>query len=249
MVSDGFVVCIAVIQYPRLQGVIMSKNSLEGQTWRKCANSLKLRPLSGSHFHYWLKYPGTTMSLPVEDLAEHFRAIIDGLGEDPDREGLQDTPTRAAKAMKFLTQGYEQDLAELVNNAVFESAMDEMVVIQDIELYSMCEHHMLPFIGKCHIAYLPQGRVLGLSKFARVVDMYARRLQIQENLTREIAEAIENVTGAKGVAVVIEAQHMCMMMRGVEKQNSRMKTSMMLGQFRKSQATRTEFLNLISNNR
>lgn len=189
------------------------------------------------------------MSKLLDDLAGHYSAIINGLGEDTGREGLQDTPMRAAKAMQFLTQGYQQSLDDLVNNAVFESAMDEMVVVQDIELYSMCEHHMLPFIGKCHIAYLPQGRVLGLSKFARIVDMYARRLQIQENLTRQIAEAIESVTNAKGVAVVIEAQHMCMMMRGVEKQNSRMKTSMMLGQFRKSQATRTEFLNLIGNNR
>jgi GTP cyclohydrolase I len=189
------------------------------------------------------------MTRPLDDLPDHFRAIISGLGEDADREGLKDTPARAAKAMQFLTRGYQQNLDSLVNNAIFESAMDEMVVIQDIELYSMCEHHMLPFIGKCHIAYLPQGRVLGLSKFARIVDMYARRLQIQENLTRQIAEAIESVTNAKGVAVVIEAQHMCMMMRGVEKQNSCMKTSMMLGQFRKSQATRTEFLNLISSNR
>ncbi|MEE2764530.1 MAG: GTP cyclohydrolase I FolE [Pseudomonadota bacterium] len=189
------------------------------------------------------------MTKLLDDLAGHYSAIINGLGEDTDREGLQDTPMRAAKAMQFLTHGYQQSLSDLVNNAVFESAMDEMVVVQDIELYSMCEHHMLPFIGKCHIAYLPQGRVLGLSKFARIVDMYARRLQIQENLTRQIAEAIEEVTNAKGVAVVIEAQHMCMMMRGVEKQNSRMKTSMMLGQFRASQATRTEFLNLIGNNR
>jgi len=193
--------------------------------------------------------PVTTMTLPLDDLAGHYHAIIEGLGEDTRREGLQNTPMRAAKAMQFLTRGYQQDLGDLVNNAVFESAMDEMVVVQDIELYSMCEHHMLPFIGKCHIAYLPQGKVLGLSKFARIVDMYARRLQIQENLTRQIAEAIETVTSAKGVAVVIEAQHMCMMMRGVEKQNSRMKTSMMLGQFRKSQATRSEFLNLIGNNR
>ena len=185
------------------------------------------------------------MSLPLDDLADHYRTIIQGLGEDPDREGLQNTPMRAAKAMQFLTRGYQQDLEELVNNAVFESAMDEMVVIQDIELYSMCEHHMLPFIGKCHIAYLPQGKVLGLSKFARIVDMYARRLQIQENLTREIAEAMQQVTGASGVAVVIEAQHMCMMMRGVEKQNSSMVTSVMLGQFRDNAATRSEFLGLV----
>ncbi|AHI31020.1 MULTISPECIES: GTP cyclohydrolase I FolE [Marinobacter] len=186
------------------------------------------------------------MTNKLDDLASHFQQIIAGLGENPDREGLQDTPIRAAKAMQFLTQGYKQSLDTLVNNAVFESAMDEMVVVQDIELYSMCEHHMLPFIGKCHIAYLPQGKVLGLSKFARIVDMYARRLQIQENLTREIAEAVESVTDANGVAVVIEAQHMCMMMRGVEKQNSRMKTSVMLGAFRKSQATRAEFLQLLN---
>jgi len=185
------------------------------------------------------------MTNKLADLANNYQQIIAGVGEDPEREGLQETPMRAAKAMQFLTHGYQQTLETLVNNAVFESAMDEMVVVKDIELYSMCEHHLLPFIGKCHIAYLPQGKVLGLSKFARIVDMYARRFQIQENLTRQIAEAIESVTGAKGVAVVIEAKHMCMMMRGVEKQNSSMKTSVMLGQFRKSQATRSEFLTLI----
>ncbi len=185
------------------------------------------------------------MTTKIDDLASHYQHIIAGIGENPEREGLKDTPLRAAKAMQFLTHGYQQSLETLVNDAVFESTMDEMVVIQDIELYSLCEHHLLPFIGKCHIAYLPNGKVLGLSKFARIVDMYARRMQIQENLTRQIAEAIESVTGAKGVAVVIEAKHMCMMMRGVEKQNSSMKTSMMLGAFRKSQATRSEFLTLI----
>lgn len=182
----------------------------------------------------------------TEQLAGHFHGILEKLGEDPEREGLRDTPMRAAKAMQFLTQGYHQSLDQLINGAVFASDTDEMVMIKDIEMYSMCEHHVLPFIGKCHIAYLPQGKVLGLSKFARIVDMYARRLQIQENLTREIAEAVMQVTGALGVGVVIEAQHMCMMMRGVEKQNSSMTTSVMLGSFRKNQTTRQEFLMLVN---
>ncbi|SFH64651.1 GTP cyclohydrolase I FolE [Modicisalibacter xianhensis] len=182
----------------------------------------------------------------TEELANHYREIIAGLGEDPDREGLRDTPKRAAKAMQFLTRGYSQSLESLVNGAVFASETEEMVLVKDIELYSMCEHHLLPFIGKCHIAYMPRGKVLGLSKFARIVDMYARRMQIQENLTREIAEAIQQVTGAHGVAVVIEAKHMCMMMRGVEKQNSSMTTSVMLGAFRNNQTTRQEFLMLVN---
>lgn len=182
----------------------------------------------------------------TEELAHHYRQIITELGEDPQREGLRDTPKRAAKAMQFLTRGYHQSLEELVNGAVFEAETDEMVLVKDIELYSMCEHHLLPFIGKCHIAYLPEGRVLGLSKFARIVDMYARRMQIQESLTRQIAEAVQQVTGARGVAVVIEAKHMCMMMRGVEKQNSSMTSSVMLGAFRDNQPTRQEFLMLVN---
>ncbi|TVP60057.1 MAG: GTP cyclohydrolase I FolE [Halomonadaceae bacterium] len=185
------------------------------------------------------------MSNKLDRMADNFRSLIGDLGENLEREGLLDTPMRAAKALQFLTQGYQQDLTTIVNGAVFESSTDEMVMVKDIELYSMCEHHMLPFIGKCHIAYLPDGKVLGLSKLARIVDMYARRLQIQESLTREIADAIQQATDAKGVAVVIEAQHMCMMMRGVEKQNSVMNTSVMLGAFRKSQATRMEFLTLL----
>ena len=177
---------------------------------------------------------------------EHaFLQILEQLGEDPERDGLADTPKRAASAMQFLTKGYGEELSEIVNDALFESDTSEMIIVQDIELYSMCEHHLLPFIGKCHVAYLPTGKVLGLSKVARIVDMYARRLQIQENLTKQIAEAIQSVTNAAGVGVIIEAQHMCMMMRGVEKQNSMMKTSMMLGQFQGDQSTRMEFLSLL----
>ncbi|WP_108444625.1 GTP cyclohydrolase I FolE [Halomonas denitrificans] len=182
----------------------------------------------------------------TEELANHYRHIIQELGENPEREGLRDTPKRAAKAMQFLNRGYTQSLEEIINGAVFESETDEMVLVKDIELYSMCEHHLLPFIGKCHIAYLPSGKVLGLSKFARIVDMYARRMQIQENLTRQIAEAVQQVTDARGVAVVIEARHLCMMMRGVEKQNSSMTSSVMLGAFREKPSTRQEFLTLVN---
>ncbi|RON10378.1 GTP cyclohydrolase I FolE [Pseudomonas brassicacearum] len=186
-----------------------------------------------------------TLFLPQNSLSQSYREILIGVGEDPDREGLQDTPMRAAKAMQYLCHGYEQSVDEIVNGALFASDNDEMVIVDDIELYSLCEHHMLPFIGKAHVAYIPTGKVLGLSKIARIVDMFARRLQIQENLTREIAEAVQRVTQAAGVAVVIEAQHMCMMMRGVEKQNSTMNTSVMLGAFRDSSNTRQEFLQLI----
>lgn len=168
------------------------------------------------------------------------------MGEDLNREGLIDTPSRAAKAFKFLNNGYDKTLDEVLNGAIFEADTEDMVIVKDIELYSLCEHHLLPFIGKCHVGYLPKGKVLGLSKIARVVDMYARRLQIQERLTKQIADAIALATGAKGVAVVIEAKHLCMMMRGVEKQNSIMTTSCMLGIFRKEISTRSEFLNLIN---
>ena len=186
-----------------------------------------------------------TLSLPHTPLSQSYREILIGLGENPDREGLQDTPVRAAKAMQYLCHGYEQSVEEIVNGALFASDNDEMIIVDNIELYSLCEHHMLPFIGKAHVAYIPTGKVLGLSKIARLVDMFARRLQIQENLTRQIAEAVQKVTDAAGVAVVIEAQHMCMMMRGVEKQNSTMNTSVMLGAFRESSSTRQEFLQLI----
>lgn len=175
----------------------------------------------------------------------HYRAIIEALGENPTREGLLRTPHRAAKAMEFLTQGYEQDIEEIVNGAIFESANDEMVLVRDIELYSLCEHHLLPFIGKAHVAYLPAGKVIGLSKIPRIVDMFARRLQIQENLTQQIGNCVQDVTHAHGVAVVIEAQHLCAMMRGVQKQHSSMVTSVMLGRFREDHRTREEFLSLV----
>jgi len=181
----------------------------------------------------------------MKEIQDAYTTILTNLGEDIDRDGLIDTPARAAKAMQYLTQGYSQTLEEVLNGAVFESDSDEMVIVRDIELYSLCEHHMLPFIGKCHVAYLPSDKVIGLSKIARIVDMYARRLQIQENLTKQIADAVASVSGGIGVGVIIEAQHMCMMMRGVQKQNSSMTTSAMLGRFRADINTRNEFLTLV----
>jgi GTP cyclohydrolase I len=179
------------------------------------------------------------------DTSKLYSDLITSIGEDVSRDGLQKTPERAAKALGFLTQGYQQSLEEIVNGAIFDSDNDEMVIVKDIELYSLCEHHLLPFVGKAHVAYLPKGKVIGLSKIARITDMYARRLQIQENLTKQIADAIQQVTGAAGVGVVIEAQHFCMMMRGVQKQHSSTVTSMMLGAFRENIQTRQEFLHLI----
>lgn len=177
---------------------------------------------------------------------EHlFKEILTEIGEDTQREGLIDTPQRAGAALRYLTKGYTDNIDDIVNNALFDSDTHEMVLVKNIELYSMCEHHLLPFFGQCHVGYLPNGRVLGLSKIARIVDHFARRLQIQERLTAEIAEYIRHVTGAHGVAVVIEAKHMCMMMRGVEKQNSEMTTSVMLGDFRENAANRMEFLHLL----
>ncbi len=178
-------------------------------------------------------------------MQEQFKKIIEAIGEDPNREGLRNTPKRAAKAMEFLTQGYHQSVEQIINGALFQSDNEEMVLVKNIELYSMCEHHLLPFIGKCHVAYVPNGKIIGLSKIARIVDMHARRLQVQANLTKEIAQTLFDVTNAAGVGVIIEAQHLCMMMRGVEKQNSVMSTSVMLGTFREDARTRSEFLSLV----
>src|SRR5215471_1727189 len=189
-----------------------------------------------------------TSRLEEKDLgkiANAYRELLDAIGEDPDREGLRRTPDRAARALEFLTQGYRQDLDQIVNGAVFESNASEIILVKDIELYSLCEHHLLPFIGRAHVAYLPNGRVIGLSKVARIVDVFARRLQIQENLTTQIAESLMNCLEPSGVAVVMEAKHLCMMMRGVEKQNSVMKTSCLLGTFKDDARTRSEFLSLL----
>ncbi|HPN88623.1 MAG TPA: GTP cyclohydrolase I FolE [Candidatus Omnitrophota bacterium] len=175
-----------------------------------------------------------------------YKELIQSIGENIHREGLKDTPKRAAEAFKYLTKGYHENIDDIVNKAIFESDNDEMVIVKDIELYSLCEHHLLPFFGKCHVGYLPNGKILGLSKISRIVDIFARRLQVQENLTKQIAETIQKYTNAQGVGVVIEARHLCTMMRGVEKQNSVMKTSYMLGAFRKNISTRSEFLTLIS---
>jgi GTP cyclohydrolase I len=182
---------------------------------------------------------------PTDSIAPLVRTMLRELGEDPTREGLRRTPARVADAMRFLTQGYGQDLEALVNGAVFEEQVDELVVVKDIELYSLCEHHMVPFFGKCHVGYLPRGKIIGLSKIPRLVDVFARRLQVQERLTNQIASALFTLLAPRGVGVVIEAQHLCMMMRGVEKQNSRAVTSSLLGTFRSDARTRSEFLDFV----
>jgi|SRR5689334_16179203 GTP cyclohydrolase I len=179
------------------------------------------------------------------EVAAHMRDILEIIGENPSREGLVRTPERYEKALRFLTSGYSTSLEEIVNEAVFSVKVDEMVMVKDIEFFSMCEHHLLPFFGKVHVAYLPKDKVIGLSKIPRIVNMFARRLQLQERMTQQIAEAVESAISPRGVAVLVEAQHFCMMMRGVEKQHSGTVTSNMLGDFRKSKATRDEFLALV----
>ena len=178
-------------------------------------------------------------------MEESFLQLLQAIGEDPNREGLLRTPTRAARAFEFLTNGYRQSLDDVVNGAIFESDASEIILVKDIELYSMCEHHLLPFIGRAHVAYIPNGKVIGLSKVARLVDVFARRLQIQENLTVQIADALMKTLRPAGVGIVVEAKHLCMMMRGVEKQNSVMKTSCLLGTFKEDARTRSEFLSLL----
>ena len=178
-------------------------------------------------------------------IQEHFHNLIKRIGEDPNRQGLVKTPTRAALAMQYLTQGYQQDVHKIVNDAIFDEQYDDMVIVKDIEFFSICEHHILPFFGKCHVGYLPNKKIIGLSKIPRLVDAYARRLQIQERLTYQIAQTLSEVLSPKGVAVVMEAQHMCMMIRGVEKQHSSTITNVMLGDFREDSATRAEFMNCL----
>jgi len=182
----------------------------------------------------------------TEHIASLFRELILAIGENVDREGLKDTPQRAARAFEFITQGYRTEEEGLINNAFFTTECEDMVVVKNIEFFSLCEHHLMPFIGKCHVGYLPKGKVIGLSKIARIVDMFAYRLQIQENMTRQIAESILQCTNTRGVAVVIEAQHLCMMMRGVEKQHASMKTSCMLGLFQTETSLHTEFMRNIT---
>ena len=179
------------------------------------------------------------------DLQKNIREILIELGEDPEREGLVKTPERVDRSLRFLTRGYSQNLEDVVNGALFEAESDDMVIVRDIEFFSMCEHHMLPFFGKCHVGYIPKKKIIGVSKVARIVDMFARRLQVQERLTKEVAQALISILDAEGVGVVVEAQHLCMQMRGVEKQNSVMTTSSMLGSFRRELATRNEFTRLI----
>ena len=186
---------------------------------------------------------------PSQDSIEaNYREILKFVGEDPDREGLERTPHRVAEALKFLTRGYHQDVAKILNGAVFQEEYDDMVIVKDIEFYSLCEHHMLPFFGKAHVAYIPNGKIVGLSKIPRLVDMFSRRLQVQERLTKEIAEALEDALAPRGVAVVIEGMHMCMMMRGVEKQQATMITSHVRGAFRDDHRSRQEFMAHVKGN-
>jgi GTP cyclohydrolase IA len=245
--------CLKVVHRARKRRRVEAIRGFDTTTGRRLSRSSRLadcaeRCLDGPRFHAIIgasHLPDAAMQVDTARIEKLTRELIEALGEDPTREGLLKTPERVAKAIAFLTSGYRTDLPAIINNAIFTQTTNSMVIVKNIEVYSLCEHHMLPFFGRCHIGYIPTGRVFGVSKLARLVDMYARRLQLQERLTEQISQAVHDSIDARGVGVMIEARHLCMMMRGVEKQNSEMVTSSVLGTFRESQATREEFLALI----